>query len=244
MGFLTAASRHPWPWNLGTLELGRPIKHLQPWQPEQAIRCSSLFPPDKRLCSLALPVTHKMSLVTSVLKILFFYVCVYECGYICIYMCICLGLCLCVICLCMCVYVYLCVYVYMYMRTSLYVCICICVCMCAYVCMCIGIYVDVFVYVYCVCVYMYMCDVFVCVRICVYVCVYVHVYLCVCVCVTCVPGTCRGQKRRTSDSLKLGLQSIVNHWPWVLGSKLGSSGRARSTLSHGKRLSIPTEECS
>lgn len=50
----------------------------------------------------------------------------------------------------------------------------------------------------------------------------------------CVPSEClvlcRGQKQ-VMDTLKLGLQMIMNH-RWVLGTEPGSTARATSSLHH------------
>lgn len=54
-------------------------------------------------------------------------------------------------------------------------------------------------------------------------------FFCMCVWVPCMCGAQQGQKR-VSDTLGMELQMVVTTL-WVLGSKLGSSGRAMSVLS-------------
>jgi hypothetical protein len=56
------------------------------------------------------------------------------------------------------------------------------------------------------------------------------VCMCVCVCGRCV-GTC-GDQKRVLDLLELELQVVMNHPIWVLGTKLGSPGRAARALKH------------
>jgi hypothetical protein len=57
---------------------------------------------------------------------------------------------------------------------------------------------------------------------------------CVSVCHVCT-GAHRGQKR-PSNPLELGLQALVSHPVWVLGSELGSSVRAIYALTHEPSL--------
>lgn len=55
-------------------------------------------------------------------------------------------------------------------------------------------------------------------------------YLYVSVPMVCVRGACVGQNR-VSDLMELELQTVVSHSVWVLGSKLGFSGRTASKHS-------------
>ena len=43
---------------------------------------------------------------------------------------------------------------------------------------------------------------------------------------------CVGRSQKVSDSLKLEFQVIVSHLAWVLGTELGSLGRAARALNH------------
>ena len=51
--------------------------------------------------------------------------------------------------------------------------------------------------------------------------------MCVCVCV------CLQKPKEGIRILKLGLQAVVSHQMWVLGTELWASGRAERSLNHG-----------
>ena len=66
---------------------------------------------------------------------------------------------------------------------------------------------------------------FVCVCVCMDVCVCMLVY------VTCVQVPTEAREEEL-DPLDLKLQVVVSHPMWVLGTELGSSGRAASSINH------------
>lgn len=72
--------------------------------------------------------------------------------------------------------------------------------------------------------------------VCVCVCVrtLVHVHICFCVCM----GSCGGQQT-SLDSLELELQVVVSCHMWALGTELGSSGSAASTINFWATSSSP-----
>lgn len=55
----------------------------------------------------------------------------------------------------------------------------------------------------------------------------IYFYVCVNACVSCTYEGARGRQKRTSSPLELELQAVS-----ILGTKLGSSVRAASTLYH------------
>jgi hypothetical protein len=71
-----------------------------------------------------------------------------------------------------------------------------------------------------------------------YSCVYVHAD------VDHVCGLPQGLEEAYGSSQELELQEIVSHVMWVLGTKLGFSGRAARTLNHSAILQPPKEHLS
>ena len=100
--------------------------------------------------------------------------------------------------------------IYMCMHVCVHACVyeCVCMCVCMHVCVCA-----------CICVFVCgVCDVW-----CMYVCV------CVCVCVFVCGVCCFGKVEEGTGYSGDGVQMVVSHPVWVIGTEAGSSGRVAST---------------